>query len=971
MADRRTEQLPPNDGTPVRFVALGGSAGSLEAFEQFFPQVPPDTGMAFIVISHLEPGRKTLLPEILQRKTAMPVELAADGDLLRPNRVYVAPPNRELAISGGKFQVLEIEPSPHRMAIDFFLRHLAEDQKSKAVGIIFSGMDNDGCEGLKVLKDHLGLVMVQDPSDAKFDHMPRGAVETGLADIVAPAHELAGKLLAVVAHVPDPSHSRLPTTQASDNSLLAVFRLLRTHAGVDFALYKRNTVLRRIERRMGIHQLDDLEAYVRLLTDNRQELDLLFKELLIGVTSFFRDGALFELLVRELIPDLLRDRPASTPLRVWTPGCSTGEETYSMAIALQECMDALAPQQRCPVQIFGTDLDGDAIQRARKGSFPATIATDVSPERLARFFQFEEGLYRVKKPVRDSIVFAPQNLLADPPFTRLDILCCRNLLIYLSAEVQRRLMPLFQYALNPGGLLVLGSSETVGQADNLFHPVNHKLKVYRRKPALQRAPIDMPLLPSRRASETPRKKETPPMNPDLPEAAQRALLETVAPPAVVTTGEGDIVYVNGRTGQFLEPASGKVNWNVFAMAREGLREELGKALRACAAQHSAVVVSGLKVQADAETLDMDLVVRPLHVPEAVQGLYLIVFHTAGVKAARPLGVTEQAEGTTVEELQVEVRQLRERLQDTVEDRETAQEELRSANEELQSNNEELQSTNEELTTSKEELQSLNEEMQTVNAELQSKVDELCLASDDMKNLLNGTEIATVFLDRDLRVKRFTHQATRIVNLIPTDIGRPMAHIVTNLQYDRLIDDAAAVLEGLVPKEMQVRTKDNRWFQARILPYRTADNVIDGVVLTFSDITVMKRLEESLLHHQTEAQEAGKLAECIIATLQEPLLVLDKDLRVISASPAFFEFFRTAREQTLGRPIYDLAQRQWNTPELRRLLEDILPSNTELRDYPVKADFAASGKRTLLLNARRVARKSDGQALILLAIREQT
>ena len=957
-------------------VGIGSSAGGLEALEQFFVHLPSTTGMAFVLVQHLEPTHKGMMPELLARRTKMKVVQVEDGMQVQPNCVYVIPPNADLAILNGKLQVLEpAEPRGLRTPIDFFFRHLAADQKEKAIGIILSGMGSDGTRGLGAIKEHFGMVMVQDPASAKYDGMPRSAISTGMADYIASAQELPAKLMQFTTHLPAVAQQPVPAEEEPSNALAKVFVLLRSHSGNDFSCYKKSTIDRRIERRMSVHQFNSLTRYVRFLQENPQEIELLHKELLIGVTNFFRDPGLFDFLKKKAIPQLLQTRPGRGPLRVWNPGCSTGEESYSLAIVLKECLVEMKLQDSPSIQIFATDIDHEAIEKARRGVFPAGIATDVSAERLQRFFVQESEGYRIKKEVRDLVVFATQNILVDPPFTKLDILCCRNLLIYLNVETQKKLLPLMHYALNSCGLLVLGTAESAGCFNQSFSPMDKKWKVFQCREVRGCPGIEMPasFLPHEAAS-TPAIKQPGEPDMDIFYAAQRALLDIYGPPSVVTNSEGDIIYVNGHTGKYLEPASGKVNNNVFAMAREGLREELGIAIHTATTRKIAVTRSGVTVKSNGGSATINLIVRLFTEPSALRGLLLVVFEE--MARERPCVATKMVTPPSdpmapPKELEEELRRTQEHLQTTVEQMQAAQEELRSANEELQSNNEELQSTNEELNSSKEELQSLNEEMQTVNAELQSKMEELSQSNSDMKNLLNGIAIATIFLDNDLSVKRFTPQATQIVNLIVADVGRPLGHLASKLKYDRLVRDAQEVLDSLVPKELQVESSGGRWYNMRILPYRTTDNTIDGVVMTFTDITAMKQLEKSLREQQAESQAARGYAESIIATIREPLVVLDAELRIVSASRAFYETFQMTPAETERQRLFEIGHKQWDIPALRRLLEDIFSKDAKFQDYRVEHDFADIGHKTLMLNARRMAGEDRHPQLILLAMEDIT
>jgi two-component system CheB/CheR fusion protein len=634
--------------------------------------------------------------------------------------------------------------------------------------------------------------------------------------------------------------------------------LLRSHTGNDFSFYKRNTLHRRVERRMGLHQIARLTDYVRYLQESPQELTLLFKELLIGVTSFFRDPAAWDQLLHEAIPALLTDRPMEEPLRAWVPGCSTGEEAYSLAIVLKEAVEEIRPRRKWAVQIFATDLDHDAIDIARTGRFPAAISNDITPARLKRFFSEEESGYRVRKEIREMVIFAPQNLIMDPPFTRLDILSCRNLLIYLTPEVQKKLIPLFHYSLRPGGILFQGSAETIGEGTDLFSPLTGKSRLFKRMESPLRP--DQIMFPS---SFNPPPAHLPDLRPsgrasgNLQSVADQLVLQRYAPPAVLTNDQGDILYVSGRTGKYLEPAAGKANWNVFAMARDGLRYDLTSAFQQALRQNEAIQLGGLKVESNGGSQLVDLSVERLEEPGLLKGLVMTVFRDRPA----PMAVPEPDRSTRspvrharVAELEQALLKAHAEARATHEEMQTSQEELRSTNEELQSTNEELQSINEELTTSKEEMQSMNEELQAVNIELQAKVDELSRNSNDMKNLLDSTDIATLFLDRELRVRRFTPQATKIIKLIPGDAGRPITDLVSDLSDPNLADDAREVLRTLAPAEKTVGTRDGRWYTLRIMPYRTLEERIDGVVITFANITVAKTLEGKLRENQTALEK---------------------------------------------------------------------------------------------------------------------
>lgn len=833
-------------------VGIGASAGGLEALDHFFGHVPDKCGLAFVVVQHLDPTHKGMMVELLQRATLLKVRQVKDRLKIEPDNIYVIPPNKDISILNGVLHLFApVEPRGLRLPIDFFFRSLAADQQARAIGVILSGMGSDGTLGLRAIKEQAGAVFVQAPESAKFDAMPRSAIDAGLADVTAPVEELPGRILGYLRHVPLAARSSLPLSTKTQSAIEKVCALLRAQTGHDFSQYKRSTVHRRIERRMGLQQLSRGADYLRYLRESPHEAQLLFKELLIGVTSFFRDPAAWEHMEKVAIPALLSERDAGAVLRAWVAGCSTGEEAYSLAIVFKEVLAQIRPPKIMSLQVFATDLDKDAITRARQGFYPSNIASDVSAQRLQRFFIQEEDGYRVSPEIREMVIFAVQNVVSDPPFTKLDIITCRNLLIYLAPELQKKLLPIFHYGLNRGGILFLGSAETVGVAPDSFSLTDPKTRIYRRGASPARSetvefPSAFPTRPHTASARTPAKAEAP----TLQTLTEKVLLHGYVPAAVLTNEQGDILYISGRTGKYLEPAAGRANWNIHAMAREGVRYRLAAAFRKALREKRRVDTFGMKLgsgSGDPQRL-VDLTVEPLYEPELLRGTVITVFANATFRAGAKASAQARQPGLRVE-IEHALRQAREDLRTTRLEMQASQEELKSANEEMQSTNEELQSTNEELTTSKEEMQSLNEELQTLNHELTAKVDELSRTNDDMRNLLDSTDIATLFLDDSLRIRRFTTQMTKIVKVIQSDLNRPITDLASDLIYPELASDARSVLETLVLTERPVATRDGRWFSVRIMPYRTVTNRIRGVVITFVDITASKTLEATLRKKQ--------------------------------------------------------------------------------------------------------------------------
>ncbi len=838
-------------GHAVQAVGIGASAGGLAVIEQFLAQIPADSGLAYVVVQHLDPTHKAMLVELLQRRTTMRVVEAAEAMPLEPNVVYVIPPNHDLTLVAGALHLAPpVQPRGLRLPIDLLFASLARDQGERAVGVVLSGMGSDGTLGLQAIKSQGGLTLAQTPKSAQFDSMPKSAIAAGYVDIVGEAADLPRHILRVWADRQAASLFPAGSDESNAQALSSIVHLLRDRSKHDLSDYKPSTLRRRVERRMSVHGLPSKADYEGFARKNPQELDLLFKEMLIGVTSFFRDPEVWQELKATVLPVLLARGDPGGRLRAWVVGCSTGEEAYSLAMAFKEVIAEMPAAARKTVQIFASDLSADAISAARKGRYPAKIAADTDPARLARFFSAQGDGYLIDKQIREMVLFAQHDVILDPPFTKLDLLSCRNLLIYFNATLQRRLMPLFGYSLRPGGALLLGGSETVGSSHAQFTPLSQKSRLYwRSDAALPVGSVEFPitprLLPGRLYKES---KVSQPANPpasvsaNLQTHAEHALLQEFSPAAVLVNEQGDVVFINGSVGRYLEPASGRANWNIHVMARPAIRAQVAAGLRQALQARSTVELRGLRL-ADAQPFTLNVTIKAMQEPKSLAGLVMIVFQDviAPVQPKRRRGKAGVINADIAEELQRckdEVLALRQEMG-------ASAEELQAANEELQSTNEELQSANEELTTSKEESQSMNEELQTLNGELQSKLDDLALAQSDMQNLLNSTDIATLFLDSALNVRRFTDQIARIVHLREGDIGRPLTELASTLIYPQLNEDAKETLRTLTFSEKQITTTDGLWFMVRIKPYRTLSDVIQGVVITFIDITAAKQLESRL------------------------------------------------------------------------------------------------------------------------------
>jgi two-component system CheB/CheR fusion protein len=919
-------------------VGIGASAGGLAAFEAFFSGMPADKDpdMAFVLVQHLAPDHKSILTDLIRRYTRMQVSEVEDGVVVLPNCAYIIPPNRDMAFLNGTLQLLEpSSPRGQRLPIDFFFRSLAQDQHERAICIVLSGTGSDGTQGVRAIKGEGGMAMAQNLESTEYDGMPRSAINTGLVDYVLPAAEMPAHLIAYAAH----AFGRIPHSIASplpkaEDSLKKIFIMLRSQTGHDFSQYKQNTIKRRVERRMAVHQIADLRDYVRFLQQTPVEVEALFRDLLIGVTSFFRDTEAFAEFETNVIPRLFADKPAGSVIRVWTCGCSTGEEAYSIAILLQEQIDKL--KRNFKLQLFATDIDSRAIDHARSGIYSASISSDVSPERLARFFTMENDgtAYRINKGIRDMLIFSEQDVIKDPPFSKLDLISCRNLLIYLGSDLQKRLIPLFHYALNPGGTLFLGTSETVGDFVHLFSTLDRKSKLYQRKEDPSAAPRQYlgRFIPPFTEGVTDQRlivRATGAGKISLREITERILLERYAPVSALVSERGELLYIHGSTGRYLQMATGEPGVNILKMAREGLKRDLTTALHSAVKHKKPVERTDLRVKTNGEFSSVNLTILPVPpTPDSITELtlYLVVLdETKRTERLLPAVVypatlvEEPDEKTTdanelVIRLKQELRANEEYLQSANEELETSNEELKSSNEEMQSVNEELQSTNEELETSKEELQSVNEELATVNTELQTKVFDLSRANNDMNNLLAGTGVGTVFVDFQLIIQRFTPSVTQVINLILTDVGRPVGHIVSNLVgYDTLVEDIKSVLDTLIPKEIEVQTKEGKWSLLRIRPYRTLDNIIEGAVITFYDISEIKLAREVL----QAANDQLRLA-VVVRDTHDAVLMQNMEGRIMAWNPAASRMYGWSESDALKMNIREMIPEGLQEENLQRI-----------------------------------------------------
>jgi two-component system, chemotaxis family, CheB/CheR fusion protein len=975
----RTEQQesgPPNgkEGRPRigTVVGIGASAGGLRPLEGFFRSIPADTGMCFVVAQHHAPGTPHLLAEILAKTTQMRVMNAGEGMGLEPNTVYIQPSDEQIQVVSMTLRLEPVKRGELRLPIDALFRSLAADLGECSMGIILSGTGSDGTLGLKEIKAVGGITIVQDPGDAEYRDMPKSAINHVAPDFILPVSAMGDTLRRITSQPiyrqgqPEPPH------EAEEREIQTVLRQVRTVTGHDFSQYKRSTIDRRIGRRMALHQVRSLPEYIHMLRKDPGETQALFSDLIINVTSFFRDPQGFDILERKVILPLMeRDEPDEV-IRVWVPACASGEEAYSIGMLFLEHMDRIGKRKK--LKIFGSDINPENIEVARRGFYPENIAQDLSRDRLARFFSRRNSGYQVDARVRELMVFAVHDITRDPPFSGLDLLSCRNLLIYMNLGLQQRILPMMHYALKPGGFLFLGPSEGVADFSDLFTPVDKRWKLFRSKEtngaphlngfAMGQVPAGSTRHGERKASVHPAPDRLPSRagpQPDFRSIVEHSLMQQYVPPGVLLDEDRRVVYFHGDTEEYLRPPKGDARFDISRMIRSELRHPLERALRRAASERRQQTETDISLLDQGRSRTLDLVVTPMAVRESGE-LMLVTFQEH--PGARTAEKKEQEGGFDfrVEELEGELLSTRQDLQATIEELETSNEELKSANEELQANNEELQSTNEELDTSREELQSTNEELQTVNAELQRKNEELSQVNDDIKNLFAHAGTGTVILDTQLRVKRFTPAATRIFNLIDKDVDRPLSDIASQLEYLTLEEDALRVLDTLQSREMEVRSRQGRWYHLHIFPYKTTKNVIEGVVINLTDVTELKQA--------LQQTEGDRLAGFIVQAVRHPMLVLDGDLRVRTGNKAFYELFQLDPGEVEGLLVYQLGGGRWNIPELKDLLERVIPGNESFEDYLVDREFPGAGRMRLLLNGRRIERKGERPHLILLALERQ-
>jgi two-component system CheB/CheR fusion protein len=969
----------PSDGKPAAsfpIAGIGGSAGSLEALVQLLSTLGRDTGIGFVFVQHLDPTHESMLADILTRSSKLPVHEARDRMPVLANHLYLVTPNKDLEISGGVLRVITRADAPAlHMPIDHFFRSLAEDIGHQAIGVVLSGTGSDGARGLLAIKAAGGITFAQEPVSAKYDGMPRAAIAGGELDFILPPERIAAELHRIgTGQGPTPAQiAPVELTRRDEEELRLILTAVNTVTGVDLSFFKPSNLLRRIYRRMLLNHVDGLEQYRQLLRANAAEAMALQHDILIGVTSFFRDGGDVEGLAKVVFPAIAKNRTKDQPIRVWVPGCASGEEAYSIAIALTEFLDGRLGN--IPVQIFATDISEAAIERARAGFYPSDIAADVSPARLRRFFVKLDNGYQVNKSIRERCVFARHNLITDPPFSQIDLISCRNVLIYFRPEYQRRAIDAFYYALRRAGFLILSRSESVAAFGNIFATVDKHYRIYAKRPNALR-PGGPPLgagyalvqggpLPGRMAAHS----QLATSLEALQKEADRLVMERYAPAGIVINEDLDVVQFRGRTGALLEPAPGLATLNLIKIAREELRLVLQGALYQARKRNAVVRKEGLEIKHNGRSRKFNLEITPIKLADSPAHYYLVLFEEP--RPAPPAPAPGRAkrsrresrgQASEIEQLTKELAESRGQTQAIIEELEATNEEMKAANEEVLSSNEELQSMNEELETAKEELQSANEELTTLNEELQNRNDELSQVAADLTNLLASVSIPIVMLSRDLRIRRYTPMATKVLNVIPSDVGRPISDMNLNIDTRDLENLVSEAMESMAVREREVQDRNGRWYSLRIQPFRTLENHINGAVLILIDIDDFRRNLET-------ARAAHDLVQTIIDALRNPLVVLDNELRLRTANRAFYETFDRPAGEVVGHALKELNNGMWDVPALSSMLAETVSRGVRFDNTEIALKIPGNGSRSFLMSSRPLQQEPGKGLLILLAIEE--
>jgi two-component system CheB/CheR fusion protein len=955
----------------VPVVGIGASAGGLEALQALFQSLPDDSGMAFVVIQHLDPKKKSALVEILSKETRMPVTEVSDAVSVSENSVYVIPPASDLTLTDGHLHLsARIVTGGQHLSIDTFFQTLGRVGKSRAIGVILSGSGSDGALGVQIIKSEGGLTFAQDEKSAKFPDMPLAAVETGCIDFVLDPPGIAGELKRISHHpfLRPLSLGKQKEAIVRKDGFDTIVAVLTDTFNVDFINYKQSTLRRRILRRMFLNKIETPESYIAFLDKNAEEVQALYNDLLINVTDFFRDREVFEHLKDEIFPSIIKDRLTDDPIRIWVPGCSTGQEVYSLLIVLFECLGNEAA--KTPIQVFATDISERSIEKARRGIYRANEVKNISPARLAEFFYKVDSGYKICKPIRDVVIFAAQNVTADPPFSNIDLISCRNLLIYLGQELQKKVLPIFHYSLRPKGVLLLGTSEAIGVFSNLFSAHSSGHKVFSKKPIVQRP--SMSFSPRQLAPRSHKSQELGNLDGDpmvnVQKEADRVVLEKFSPSRIIINEDFEIMHSTGDTSPFVSLASGAASLNLLKMVRQDLEIELRSALQKCKKSLLPTKTSILQVKYQGGPKEFCIDVVPIVISPGASPNFLVLFtdvlsakESPGTKSRvgqRKLdGVNSTAQQRELISAQASLQTARETLRTTVQGHDATLEELKSAHEEILSANEELQSTNEELETAKEELQSTNEELHIVNEELKNGNLELTTVNNDLMNVLANTPVPLIIVGRNLHIRRFSPTAEKTLRLRASDFGRPVKELnfgVSAIDLDEIISN---VIETLTEHEREVQDNRGRWCSLQVRPYKTIENKIDGAVITLTDIETIRRSRED--------------AKAIAQTVREPLVILDKRLRIMRASQSFYETFKTSEKETEGKFLYDLGIKQWDIASLRKALEEILEKGLEFNDCELTVELPNLGTRTMLLKAWKISIGESERNSILLSFNDIT